>query len=109
MLWGLENVNKRFKITAAIYNLSQLMRKIWGVGTPKQWVAGAKPLGWILGHLLIAGWHWLVIGRKRWRVGFSGSWQLAWKQLAGWVNYTVADFFRPHVFNFRKSIRSTVC
>jgi len=108
-LRGLENVNKRFKITAAIYNLSQLMRKIWGVGTPKQWVAGAKPLGWILGHLLVAGWHWLVIGTKRWLAGFSGSWELSWNQLAGWINYTVADFFHLQVLNLRKSIRSAVC
>src|ERR1035441_4617562 len=30
-LRGLENLNKRVKATAAIYNLSQLMRAIWGV------------------------------------------------------------------------------
>jgi len=108
-LRGLENVNKRYKITAAIYNLSQLMRKIWGVGTPKQWVAGAKPLGWIFGHSLVAGWHWLVIETKRWLTGFSGSCQLAWKQLAGWVNYTAVNFFHPQVLNLRKSNRSTGC
>ena len=35
-LRGWENLNKRFKLAAAFYNLSQLMRKICGFGTPKQ-------------------------------------------------------------------------
>jgi hypothetical protein len=34
-LRGQENLNKRFKL-AAVCNLSQLMRKLFGVGTPKQ-------------------------------------------------------------------------
>ena len=36
-LRGFENLNKRFKLTAAFYNLSQLMRKLFGIGTPGQW------------------------------------------------------------------------
>jgi transposase len=108
-LRGLGNLNKRFKVTAAIYNLSQLMRKIWGVGTPKQWVAGAKPLGWIFGRLLGAGWCGLVIGTERWLAGFSCQWESAWTPLTGWVNYTAAVFFRPQVLDPRKSIRSTDC
>jgi hypothetical protein len=35
-LRGWENLNKRFKLAAAFYNLSQLMRQLFGVGTPKQ-------------------------------------------------------------------------
>jgi transposase len=35
-LRGLQNLQKRFKLAAAFYNLSQLMRKLVGVGTPKQ-------------------------------------------------------------------------
>lgn len=35
-LRGHINLNKRFKLAAAVYNLSQLMRKLFGVGTPKQ-------------------------------------------------------------------------
>jgi transposase len=38
-LRGLGNLNKRFKVSAAIYNLSQLMRKLFGVGTAKQLAA----------------------------------------------------------------------
>ena len=35
-LRGLQNLQKRYKLAAAFYNLSQLMRQLFGVGTPKQ-------------------------------------------------------------------------
>ncbi len=38
-LRGLENLNKRFKLAAAFYNFSQLMRKLFGIGTQAQWDA----------------------------------------------------------------------
>jgi len=41
-LRGWENLNKRYKLAAAFYNLSQLMRKLIGFGTPKQWAASAR-------------------------------------------------------------------
>lgn len=41
-LRGWENLNKRFKLAAAFYNLSQLMRKRFGFGTPKQLAALAR-------------------------------------------------------------------
>lgn len=41
-LRGWENLNKRFKLAAAFYNLSQLMRKIFGFGTPKQLAAALE-------------------------------------------------------------------
>jgi transposase len=47
-LRGWENLNKRFKLAAAIYNLSQLMRKIFGFGTPKQLAAAMERAGWVL-------------------------------------------------------------
>jgi hypothetical protein len=54
-LRGLENLNKRFKLAAAFYNLSQLMRKLIGIGTPKQWEAAkADGLGavfWIFAFI----------------------------------------------------------
>lgn len=43
-LRGWENLNKRFKLAAAIYNLSQLMRKLFGIGTPKQLAALGRRL-----------------------------------------------------------------
>ena len=38
-LRGLGNLHKRHQIAAACYNLSQLLRRLYGVGTPKQWMA----------------------------------------------------------------------
>ena len=59
-LRGLQNLQKRFKLAAAFYNLSQLMRKLCGVGTPKQCEAmgrgavGAFLNGLIMGLLALA-------------------------------------------------------
>ena len=44
-LRGWENLNKRFKLAAACYNLSQLMRKLFGFGTPKQLAAASRSRG----------------------------------------------------------------
>jgi len=41
-LRGWENLNKRFKLAAAFYNLSQLMRALFGFGTPKQLAAAME-------------------------------------------------------------------
>jgi transposase len=43
-LRGQENLNKRYKFAAAVYNLSQLMRKLFGFGTPKQLAALGRSL-----------------------------------------------------------------
>jgi transposase len=51
-LRGWENLNKRFKLAAAFYNLSQLMRQIFGFGTPKQLAAAAAALLSLVGDLL---------------------------------------------------------
>jgi transposase len=51
-LRGWENLNKRFKLAAAFYNLSQLMRKIFGFGTPKQLAAARERGGRLLFSLL---------------------------------------------------------
>jgi hypothetical protein len=39
-----ENLTKRHKIAAVCFNLSLLLRTLLGVGTPKQWMAGAYNL-----------------------------------------------------------------
>jgi len=56
-LRGWENLNKRFKLAAAFYNLSQLMRKLFGFGTPKQFAAATERAGWarfcLWGHILV--------------------------------------------------------
>jgi transposase len=53
-LRGWENLNKRFKLAAAIYNLSQLMRKLIGIGTPKQLAARGRLLFLQFTYLLAA-------------------------------------------------------
>ncbi len=47
-LRGTENLTKRLTATALAYNLSLLMRKRFGFGTPKQWVAKARLFVWWL-------------------------------------------------------------
>jgi transposase len=59
-LRGLENLNKRHQIAAACYNLSQLLRRLYGVGTPKQWRAYLRLLLVHQVHLVTNGWQSLV-------------------------------------------------
>jgi transposase len=56
-LRGWENLNKRYKLAAAFYNLSQLMRKLFGFGTPKQLAA--------FGRWLFAQLTWLLLSLSR--------------------------------------------
>ncbi len=44
-LRGWENLNKRFKLAAAFYNLSQLMRTLFGFETPNSWPPAWKGPG----------------------------------------------------------------
>jgi beta-glucosidase-like glycosyl hydrolase len=44
-LRGTENLTKRLTAAALAYNLSLLMRKLFGFGTPKQWAAKASFFG----------------------------------------------------------------
>jgi transposase len=61
-LRGRQNLQKRFKLAAAFYNLSQLMRKLCGVGTPKQWAAmGRGAVGAFLDGLLMGIWALMAI------------------------------------------------
>jgi transposase len=57
-LRGLENLNKRHQIAAACYNLSQLLRRLHGVGTPKQWMAR-------FGQFAIATWMLVIKTLRR--------------------------------------------
>ena len=43
-LRGCENLSKRHLVAALTHNLSLLLRKLFGVGTPKQFLAGGKAL-----------------------------------------------------------------
>ena len=55
-LRGQLNLDKRYKIAAATYNLSQLMRHLFGIGTPKQ--AAASAVRHVM-ELLLASLRWL--------------------------------------------------
>lgn len=55
-LRGLENLNKRHQIAAACYNLSQLMRRLYGIGTPKQWRAFLCSFLAYRLHLVVTRW-----------------------------------------------------
>ena len=82
-LRGLINLNKRFKLSAAFYNLSQLMRKLFGFGTPGQWAAGkVGALGAVFGVFVLI---WTVIslvmeGGGNWfrRILASAGLEIAW-------------------------------
>ena len=53
-LRGRQNLQKRFTLAAAFYNLSQLMRQLFGVGTPKQCAAmGRDAFGALLNHFIV--------------------------------------------------------
>lgn len=94
-LRGLENLNKRFKVAAAIYNLSQLMRKLFNVGTPKQWAARAGALFGLIYRWLVLGGQGLV-GKNR---SYPNSeWFQPWKPrtlLEYWVHNLERIFFQP--------------
>jgi hypothetical protein len=76
-LRGWENLNKRFKLAAAFYNLSQLMRKLCGFGTPKQLAAsmerGGRSLFWRLAAMIIQLTS--VVD------GIMSTWHCAWREL----------------------------
>jgi len=86
-LRGLANLNKRFKFSAAIYNLSQLLRKLLGVGTPKQWAAAGKAL---------FCWFWRFFRETWFRTArdFASQLEKCWRQLVARVEDVVPAFFR---------------
>ena len=75
-LRGWENLNKRFKLAAAFYNLSQLMRKLFGFGTPKQLAAAMKRVGRGLFWRLAA----LVIQLAVIVDGITSTWRQGWAE-----------------------------
>lgn len=38
-LWGLEKTNKRYLVTLMAHNLGLVMRKLFGIGKPREWAA----------------------------------------------------------------------
>jgi transposase len=108
-LRGLENLNKRFKLGAAIYNLSQLMRKLFGVGTPKQWAAGAKGLFWLLWPVLLASWTRMVGGTDKLVERIECRRQKLWPPLAGRAKDMARNILDPLRVAFKIIYISTGC
>lgn len=89
-LRGLENLNKRHQIAAACSNLSQLLRRLYGVGTPKQWSAFLRWLRAVTLPPLSSVWRRLINRTRDLR--------------------TVSlDFLSLHTMSSRKPGSSTAC
>ena len=108
-LRGLANRNKRFKLAAAIYNLSQLMRKLHGVGTPKQWAAGVRGLLCRLGSCLVTGWSRIIAGEVHPVVSFACRWQKYRGLLPHRISDRVGVLRHASSLDFENSYFSTGC
>jgi len=108
-LRGLENLNKRFKVSVAIYNLSQLMRKLFGVGTPKQLAAMAKAVLLVLRRILALGWGRLLEDGKNRVKKWESIYQSLSSRLKRGVTDRAAGTFRRSFRFLKKSLSSTDC
>ncbi len=108
-LRGLGNLNKRFKVSAAIYNLSQLMRKLFGVGTPKQLAAMGKALFSFGERLGVWGADcFMRIGQTARRDTVSTHGGIGFRLARGVTNGTT-ETFGWILRSFKKSFSSTGC
>jgi transposase len=98
-LRGWENLNKRFKLAAAFYNLSQLMRLLFGFGTPKQ-LAAAMERG---GRGLLYRWAAVIIDLAAVVPGITSTWRCARGEFR--------EFFRDdrETNSFENGVISTGC
>ena len=101
-LRGSDNLNKRFKFSAAIYNLSQLMRKLLGVGTPKQWAAWGKALFSVFWRLLPEGGFWFAGDRGTGRQKYG-------RRLVAQVEIIATAIFRASPATPKYCLTSTGC
>jgi len=108
-LRGLENLNKRFKMSAAIYNLSQLMRKLIGVGTPKQMAAMGKALFLVWRAIIDVGYDLFPMngrnGGERLTSLHGGIWSKLPRVVTDGTTERSGRIFRP----FKKTLCSTGC
>jgi len=108
-LRGLGNLNKRFKVSAAIYNLSQLMRKLFGVGTPKQLAAMGKALFLVWRTIVVAGCGLLRVVRTNRVERHSSTYGgICFRLARGGTNGTTRISGWVSVF-FKNSLSSTGC
>jgi len=108
-LRGLENLNKRFKVSAAIYNLSQLMRKLFGVGTPKQLAAMGKALFLVWRTIVVVGCGLFRMDRTNREERHSSTHGgICFRSARGVTNGTT-ETFGWILRSFKKSFSSTGC
>jgi len=108
-LRGLENLNKRFKLSAAIYNLSQLMRKLFGVGTPKQLAAMGKALFLVWRTILVVGCELLGMDRTNPPEKKISPYGGICFRLQRWVANETTGVFAWNGRFFKKRLSSTGC
>ena len=108
-LRGLANLNKRYKIAAASYNLSQLLRKLFGVGTPKQWAAGAQALFCGLWTCLLTGWSRMVAGATHPVARLTCRWQQSRPLLPDRIRDRARVFRTASPYDFGNGRISTGC
>jgi hypothetical protein len=108
-LRGLENLNKRFKVSAAIYNISQLMRKLFGVGTPKQLAAMGKALFLVWGSILVVVCDLLRTDETNPAERRRSICHRIWFRLERWVAHGTKGTFGWNLRFFKKGIISTGC
>ena len=108
-LRGLVNLNKRFKVSAAIYNLSQLMRKLFGVGTPKQLAAMGKALFLLWRAIVMVGCDLLRLSGTNPAERQSSLYVKIWLRLARGVANGTTGTFGWISHSFKKRLTSTGC
>ena len=108
-LRGLVNLNKRFKVSAAIYNLSQLMRKLFGVGTPKQLAAMGKALLLLWRAIVMVGRDLLRMSGTNPAERQSSLYDKIWLRLAREVANGTTGTLGWISHSFKKSLTSTGC
>ncbi|HEV2120225.1 MAG TPA: transposase [Candidatus Bathyarchaeia archaeon] len=108
-LRGLENLNKRFKVSAAIYNLSQLMRKLFGVGTPKQLAAMGKALFLVWRAIVAVGCELLGMERTNRAQRHSSTYGGICFRVARAVANGTTETFGWILRFLKKSLSSTGC
>jgi transposase len=101
-LRGSANLNKRFKFSAAIYNLSQLLRKLLGVGTSKQWVARGKALFYAF---------WRLLPEECWGiyVNIQSPLENCWRRLAAGLEVIASVIYRASPARLNYGYCSTGC
>jgi transposase len=108
-LRGLGNLNKRFKVSAAIYNLSQLMRKLFGMGTPKQLAAMRKAFFLVWRATVVVACDLLGVSRtnpaQRQTLIYDG---IGYRLERGVTNGTTGSFGWI-LSSFKKGLSSTGC